>query len=86
VITAGIAFLKPEESKAWREAHERFTTSMKGAILVVAEKSGHMIPGCEPDLLVSVVSEVIRLAKRSSGGGPAYVAEAIQYRAMDRYY
>jgi pimeloyl-ACP methyl ester carboxylesterase len=64
VITAGIAFLpKPEEFKAWREAHERFTTSMKGAKLVVAEKSGHMIPFSEPDLFVSVVSEVARLAK-----------------------
>jgi len=63
LMTAGIAFLKPEEHKAWREAHERFAASMKGARLVVAEKSGHMIPGSEPDLLVSVVSEVVRLAK-----------------------
>jgi len=29
----------------------------------LAEKSGHMIPYSEPDLLVSVVSEVVRLAK-----------------------
>jgi pimeloyl-ACP methyl ester carboxylesterase len=64
VITAGIAFLpKPEEQKAWRESHERFTASIKGAILVVAEKSGHMIPFSQPDLVVSVVSEVVRLAK-----------------------
>jgi pimeloyl-ACP methyl ester carboxylesterase len=64
VITAGIAFLpKPEEQKAWRESHERFTASIKGATLVVAEKSGHMIPFSQPDLIVSVVSEVIRLAR-----------------------
>jgi pimeloyl-ACP methyl ester carboxylesterase len=64
VITAGIAFLpKPEEQKAWRESHERFTSSIKGATLVVAEKSGHMIPFSQPDLIVSVVSEVIRLAR-----------------------
>jgi pimeloyl-ACP methyl ester carboxylesterase len=64
VITSGTAFLpKPEEQKAWRESHERFTASIKGAILVVAEKSGHMIPFSQPDLIVSVVSEVIRLAK-----------------------
>lgn len=63
VITAGIAFLKPEEHKAWREAHERFAASMKGAKLVIAEKSGHMIPYSEPDLFVSVVSEVTRLAR-----------------------
>ena len=64
VITAGIAFLpKPEEWKAWRESHERFTASIKGATLVLAEKSGHGIPYSEPDLFVSVVSEVVRLAR-----------------------
>jgi pimeloyl-ACP methyl ester carboxylesterase len=64
VITSGIAFLtKPEEQKAWRESHERFAASIKGAALVVAEKSGHMIPFSQPDLVVSVVSEVTRLAK-----------------------
>jgi len=64
VITSGTAFLpKPEEQKAWRESHERLTASIKGATLVVAEKSGHMIPFSQPDLLVSVVSEVVRLAK-----------------------
>jgi len=72
VITSGIAFLpKPEEQKAWRESHERLTASMKSAILVLAEKSGHMIPYSEPDLIVSVVSEVVHLAKGSSGtAGP----------------
>jgi pimeloyl-ACP methyl ester carboxylesterase len=64
VITSGTAFLpKPEEFKAWRESHERLTASIKGATLVVAEKSGHMIPFSQPDLVVSVVSEVVRLAK-----------------------
>jgi len=64
LITAGINFLpKPEEWKAWRESHERLTASIKGAKLVVAEKSGHMIPFSEPDLIVSAVSEVIRSAK-----------------------
>ena len=64
VITAGIAFLpKPEELKAWRESHERLTAAIKGATLVVAEKSGHMIPFSQPDLLVSIVSDVVRSAK-----------------------
>jgi pimeloyl-ACP methyl ester carboxylesterase len=64
VITAGIAFLpKPEEQKAWRESHERLTASIKGATLVLAEKSGHGIPFSQPDLIVSVVSEVVRLAR-----------------------
>jgi pimeloyl-ACP methyl ester carboxylesterase len=64
VITSGIAFLpKPEEQKAWRESQERLTASIKGAGLVVAEKSGHMIPFSQPDLIISVVSEVTGLAK-----------------------
>jgi len=64
VITSGTAWLpKPEEQEAWRESHEQLTASIKGAVLVLAEKSGHMIPSSQPDLLVSVVSEVIRLAK-----------------------
>ena len=64
VITAGIAFLpKPEEWKAWRESHERLAASIAGAKLIVAEKSGHMIPGSQPDLIVAVVSEVTRLAR-----------------------
>jgi len=64
VITSGTAWLpNPEEMKAWRESHKRLAESIKGAVLVVAEKSGHMIPFSEPDLLVSVVAEVARLAK-----------------------
>jgi len=64
VITSGTVWLpKPEEQKAWRESHERLTASIKGATLVIAEKSNHMIPFMQPDLLVSVVSEVVRLAK-----------------------
>ncbi len=64
VITSGTAWLpNPDELKAWRESHERFTASIKGALLVLAEKSGHMIPYSQPDLLVFVVSEVVRLAK-----------------------
>ena len=64
VITAGISFLtKPEEFRAWQESHKRLTASLKGATLVVAETSGHMIPYSQPDLIVSIVSEVVRLAK-----------------------
>ena len=64
VITAGIAFLpKPEEQEAWRKSHERLAASIAGAKLIVAEKSGHMMPFSQPDLIVSVVSEVTRLAR-----------------------
>jgi pimeloyl-ACP methyl ester carboxylesterase len=68
VITSRNIWLPtPEERKAWREAHERFTASIKGAVLVVAEKSGHLIPFTQPDLLVSVVADVVRIAKGSNG-------------------
>lgn len=64
VITSGMTWLpKPEEQEAWRKSHEQFTASIKDARLIVAEKSDHMIPFRQPDLLVSVVSEVVRLAK-----------------------
>jgi hypothetical protein len=64
VITSGTGWLpKPEEQKAWRESHEQLTASIEGAQLVLAEKSGQMIPFSQPDLLVSVVSEVARLAR-----------------------
>jgi len=64
VLTSDTSWLpKPEEQEAWRKSHEQFTASIKDAKLIVAEKSDHMIPLCQPDLVVSVVSEVVRLAK-----------------------
>jgi pimeloyl-ACP methyl ester carboxylesterase len=64
VITSGLNwFANPEEQKGWRESHERLIASIKDAKLIVAEKSGHMIPQVQPDLFISVVSEVVRLAK-----------------------
>lgn len=65
VITSGTEwFPKPEEQKAWRGAHEQFAASIAGAKLVVAEKSDHMIPFREPDLLVSIIGEVVHLSKQ----------------------
>lgn len=64
LISAGIDFLpRPEEQKAWREAQERFAASVPGARIVVAEKSSHMVPLDQPDLLVSVIAEVTRAAR-----------------------
>jgi pimeloyl-ACP methyl ester carboxylesterase len=61
VITCGLPFLpKPEEQKAWRLAHEKLTASIEGATLVVAEKSGHMIPASQPDLIIEAVAKIIR--------------------------
>ena len=59
VITSGTNWLSPEEQKMWRESHERLTASIEGAKLLVAEQSGHMIPFSQPDLVLSVVKEVV---------------------------
>jgi len=60
VITSGWPFLpKTEEQKAWRLSHEQFTESIKGATLIVAEKSDHMIPGRQPDLIIKAVMDVL---------------------------
>jgi pimeloyl-ACP methyl ester carboxylesterase len=68
VITSGKEWLSPEDQKLWRESHERLTASIGGAKLFVAEQSDHMIPERQPDLVVSVVAEVVRLAKLVPGG------------------
>lgn len=63
IVTSGRTWMPEEMMKAWRQAHERFSTSMPGAKLVVAAESDHMIPERQPDLLVSVLAEVIAEAK-----------------------
>jgi pimeloyl-ACP methyl ester carboxylesterase len=65
VITSGKPFLpKTEEQEAWRLAHEQMTASIKGAILIVAEESDHMIPWRQPDLIIEAVMKVIQAAPR----------------------
>jgi pimeloyl-ACP methyl ester carboxylesterase len=60
VITSGKPFLpKTEEQDAWRRAHEQLAASIKDATLVVAEKSGHMVPASQPDLIIEAVMKVI---------------------------
>jgi len=63
IITSGTQWLPPRELKLWRESHERLTASIEGAKLIIAEESDHMIPMRQPALIVSVVAEVVRLAK-----------------------
>ena len=66
VITAGKSFLpKVEEQEAWRRSHEQLTASIKGATLIVAEKSDHMIPARQPDLIIEAVTDVIHKASVS---------------------
>ncbi len=63
VITSGRQFLpKTEEQEAWRLAHEQLTTSIKGATLIVAEESDHMVPWRQPDLIIEAVTKVIKAA------------------------
>jgi pimeloyl-ACP methyl ester carboxylesterase len=60
VITSGRPFLpKTEEQEAWRLSHERMTESIKGAILIVAEESDHMIPWRQPDLIIEAVMKIM---------------------------
>jgi pimeloyl-ACP methyl ester carboxylesterase len=60
VITSGRSFLpKTEEQDAWRLSHKQLTASIKGAILIVAEESDHMIPMRQPDLIIEAVMKVI---------------------------
>jgi pimeloyl-ACP methyl ester carboxylesterase len=60
VITSGLPFLpKTEEQEAWRRAHEQLTASIEGATLIIAEKSSHMIPVSQPDLIIEAVMKVI---------------------------
>lgn len=64
LITCGKSFLpKPEEQKAWRRAHEQMVSKIKGAKLIVAEQSGHMIPFEQPGLIIETIIEVIQLTK-----------------------
>jgi len=60
VITSGRPFLpKKEDQEAWRSSHEQLAASIDGATLVVAEKSDHMVPGRQPDVVIEAVKNVI---------------------------
>jgi CubicO group peptidase (beta-lactamase class C family)/pimeloyl-ACP methyl ester carboxylesterase len=62
VITCGKRFLpKPEEHQAWRKAHEDFTASIEGAVLLIAEQSAHMIPWEQPEIIIKALREIIAL-------------------------
>jgi pimeloyl-ACP methyl ester carboxylesterase len=64
LITSGRQFFpKTEEQEAWRRAHEQMIASIKGATLIVAEDSSHMIPFSQPDIIIEAVIKVIELSK-----------------------
>jgi hypothetical protein len=82
VITSGKQFLpKTEEQEAWRLSHEQMTASIKGATLIVAEESDHMVPGRQPDLIIEAVMKVIQ------GGGQSMedIIMSLENGAMERW-
>jgi pimeloyl-ACP methyl ester carboxylesterase len=61
LLTCGEPFLpKPEEQEAWRKSHEKVVASIDGAVLIVAEKSDHMIPFHQPEIIVDAITSVVR--------------------------
>ena len=67
IITSGKPWWKTsEEDFAWRKSHELMAASIPGAKLIIAEESDHLIPEKQPEIIIGVVRELIRLAKRSN--------------------
>ncbi len=61
VITADIPWWpKPEENQAWRESHEHLAASVKDGKLIVAERSTHLVPDEQPEIIVETVAELVR--------------------------
>ena len=82
VITSGKPFLpKTEEQEAWRLSHEQMTASIKGATLIVAEESDHMVPGRQPDLIIEAVMKVIQKEDQSMGD----IIMSLENGAMERW-
>jgi len=64
LITSGLQTMpKVEEQEAWRKAHEQMAASIEGAVLIVAEKSNHMVPWMQPDIIVDSVKEIVAKVK-----------------------
>lgn len=61
VITAGIPWWpKPEENQAWRLSHEHMAASVRDGKLMVAERSTHLVPDDQPEIIVAAVEELVR--------------------------
>jgi hypothetical protein len=64
VITAGIPWWpKPEENQAWRKSHQHLAVSEEDGKLLIAEHSTHLIPNEQPEIIVSTLAELIRIAR-----------------------
>ena len=61
VITAGIPWWSnPEEDEAWRVSHEHLAASVENGKLMVADKSAHLIPYDQPEIIVAAIAELVR--------------------------
>ncbi|MFO7697483.1 MAG: alpha/beta hydrolase [Anaerolineae bacterium] len=64
VITAGVQWWpKPEECRAWREAHAHLADSVDDGRLIVAEHSAHFVSETEPELVIAALKELVARAR-----------------------
>jgi pimeloyl-ACP methyl ester carboxylesterase len=64
VITAGIPWWsKPEENEAWRASHEHLAASVADWKLIVADRSAHLIPYDQPEIIVAAIAELVQIAR-----------------------
>jgi pimeloyl-ACP methyl ester carboxylesterase len=65
IITAGIPWWpESEENQAWRDSHERLAASVKDGRLLVAERSTHLVPSEQPEIIVAALAELVRMARQ----------------------
>ena len=64
IIRSGLPTLsKKEEQEAWDTALQQMAASINGVVLMVAEKSNHMINLNQPEIIVEAVKETIEKLK-----------------------
>jgi pimeloyl-ACP methyl ester carboxylesterase len=64
VITAGKAWWPTIAlNAAWRRSHQQLVTSSKNGEMIIAEDSGHSIQTEQPDLVVNMISRMVRLVQ-----------------------
>lgn len=60
IIRSGLPFWpKSEEQEAWYMAIKQMTNSIDGAVLMVAEESGHLIHFRQPELIIEAIKKVM---------------------------
>lgn len=64
IITAGIPWWpKPEENRAWQESHEHLAASVQDGKLLVADRSTHLVPEDQPEIIIAAVAELVQIAR-----------------------